>query len=209
VLADIGDGMAYVRRTPKVRDLVLTLAGMNVFVAPVIAIGLALRTVDAGWGPVAFGVLTACIGAGALLGTMAAIRWRPARPVFVALLCLVAQAVALGLTGFLPFGAALVAMAAVGITAGLASPMLGGTFQATVADDYVGRTGSIVKLVDEGCAPLALVGFGALAAVAGVTVACAAFGGGFLLLLAFALSRAEVRALRADGTTGPAEKTTT
>jgi len=209
VLADIGDGLAYIRRTPEVRDLVLTLAGMNVFVAPVIAVGLALRAVEAGWGPVAFGVLTACIGAGALLGTAAAIRWRPAHPVFAALGFLAVQAVALGVTGFVSFEVALVAMSAVGVTAGLASPMLGGTFQATVADDYVGRTGSIVKLVDEGCAPLALVGFGALAAAAGLTVACAAFGGGFLALIAFALSRAEVRALRADGTVGAADKSTT
>jgi MFS family permease len=199
VRADIGNGMSYLRRTSRVRDLAMALSGMNVFVTPVVTVGLAVRTVDAGWGPVALGALTACIGAGAVLGTMVAIRLRPRRPVFVALLFLLAQGVSLGVVGFGSFAAVLVAMVAVGGTAGLASPMLVGAFQATVDDEYVGRVGSILSLTDDGLAPLALVGFGALAAVAGLAVACVVSGTCFLLLIGIALARPHIRALRSDG----------
>jgi MFS family permease len=199
ILADVKGGISYLRVTPRVRDLVIAVSGLNVFVTPVVAIGLALRTVAEGWGPVVLGVLTASLGGGALLGTLASIRLRPRHPVFVALLLLLAQAVLLALVGFASLVAVLVAMFLVGVSAGLASPMLAGVIQATVDDEYLGRTGAILSLADEGLAPLALTGFGALAAVVGLVAACIVFCVCFLLLVGFALSRPQIRALRADG----------
>ena len=53
----------------------------------------------------------------------------------------------------------------IGITAGLASALLSGAFQRTIEPSYLGRTGSMLMLSDDAFMPLAMTGFGALAAV--------------------------------------------
>jgi MFS family permease len=200
LLADIRGGLSYVWHTPRVRHLVIALAGLNVFGAPVTAVGLALRTTEAGWGPAALGVLMGSIGAAAVLGTLVMVRWRPARPVFTALLFLLVQAASLVVIGFAPFAGVLAATITVGLTAGLASPLLAGAFQATVDDAYVARAGSVTTLSDSALIPLTLAGFGVLAGAAGVAAACAICGAGFLLQLGYTLSRSPIRAIGSDGT---------
>ena len=200
LLADIRGGLSYVWHTPRVRHLVIALAGLNVFGAPVTAVGLALRTAEAGWGPAALGLLMGSIGAAAVLGTLVMVRWRPARPVLTALLILLAQAASLIIIGFAPFAGVLGATVTVGLTAGLASPLLAGAFQATVDDAYVARAGSVTALSDSALIPLTLAGFGVLAGAAGVAVACAVCGFGFLLQLGYTLSRRPVRAMGTGGT---------
>jgi MFS family permease len=203
VLSDVRGGLSYVWHTPRVRELIIALAGLNVFGAPVTAVGLALRTTSEGWGATALGVLMGSIGAAALLGTLVMIRWRPARPLRTALLFLMAQAVALIVVGFAPFTGVLAATLTVGLTAGLASPLLAGAFQATVDDAYVARAGSVTSLSDSALIPLSLTGFGVLAGATSVGVACAVCGAGFLLQLSYTLSRRQVRAMHADGTVTP------
>jgi hypothetical protein len=169
----------------------------------VLSIGLALHATQSGWGATGQGWLTGCIGVGAALGTAVAMRWRPAYPVRTALLLLFIQAASLVLVGFAPFWLTLAAMVAVGVVAGLASPMLVGAFQATVDDEYQGRASAVLSITDDGLAPVAMAGFGALAGLTGLTTAAAVFGVGFAALLAFSLSRPHVRALRLDGSTDP------
>jgi MFS family permease len=199
ILADVRGGLSYVWSTPRVRHLVIALAGLNVFASPVIAVGLALRTAGEGWGATALGVLMGSIGAAAVLGTLVMLRWRPTHPLVVALSFLLVQAVALMAIGFAPFTGVLAATLTVGLTAGLASPLLAGAFQATVDDAYVARAGSVTTLSDSALIPLSLAGFGLLAGATSVATACAAFGGAFLLQMAFTLSRRQVRHVRADG----------
>lgn len=199
VRADVRDGLAYLRHTPRVRDLVVTLSGLNVFVAPVVTVGLALHASRSGWGAVSLGWLSGAIGGGAALGTVGAMAWRPARPLRAALLLLFVQAAALATVGTAPFGVTLAGMLLVGVVAGLASPMLSGAFQATVDDEYVGRVSSVLTLSDDALAPLTMAGFGALAQVLGLGTASVGFAVGFVALLAFALSRPHVRNLRLDG----------
>lgn len=201
VKADVKDGLTYLRQTPRVRDLIIALSGLNIFVSPVLSIGLALHATRAGWGASGLGWLTGSIGVGAALGTLVAMRWRPAYPVRTALLLLFFQAAALALVGFAPFGLTLAAMVTVGIVAGLASPMLSGAFSATVDDEYQGRAGAVLSIADDGLAPIAMGGFGALAAFTGLATAAIAFGVGFAALLAFSLSRPHVRAMQLDGST--------
>ncbi|HWO63532.1 MAG TPA: hypothetical protein VNO31_26210, partial [Umezawaea sp.] len=199
VRADVRDGMAYLRHTPRVRDLVITLSGLNVFVGPVLSVGLALHAVASGWGAVGLGWLTASIGVGAALGTLVALRWRPRFPLRAAVLLLFAQASALAVVGVGDFTATLVGTTVVGVVAGLASPMLSGAFQATVDEEYVGRVSSVLTLADDALAPLSMAGFGLLAGVIGLGAASSLFAACFIALLLFAISRPHVRDLRIDG----------
>lgn len=57
----------------------------------------------------------------------------------------------------------------------------------------------VTTLSDSALIPLSLAGFGLLAGATSVATACAAFGGAFLLQMAFTLSRRQVRHVRADG----------
>jgi hypothetical protein len=195
-------------RTPRARHLVIAVAGLNVFVWPVIAVGLVLRTTAQGWGAAALGVLMGSIGAAALVGTLVMLRWRPQRVVLVALLFLLAQAVSLVVIGFAPFTGVLAATLTAGLTAGLASPLLAGALQATIDDAYVARAGSVIDLSDSALMPLSLAGFGILVEATSVTVACAVCGAAFLLQLCVALSRRQVRTMRLDGPDRNEETTT-
>lgn len=198
VLAAVRSGVRYVRRTPRVRHLVIALSGLNVFAAPVTAVGLALRVTDEAWGPQVLGVLLGSLGAGAAVGTVLTLRWRPRRPVLVGQVVLLGQATGLGVIGIAPLAGVVAAVLVIGVTAGVASPLLAGTFQAAVDDAYLGRISSLLSLADDGLMPLALAAFGTLAAVAGLTWACAACGLGMAALMLAGLARPEVRDLRID-----------
>ena len=189
LLAELRRGLGYAWRVPVVRDLTLALSGLNVFVTPVIAVGLAELAHRQAWGATRLGILTGLIGAGAALGTVAALRRPPRRTLRVALLTLIVQAAALASLGVDPLGAAAVATVTVGLTAGFASPLLAGAFQETVAREYLGRCNSLVALSDAALLPLALVGFGWLGAHAGVGAACGLFGAGFAALLGYSTLR--------------------
>ena len=116
-------------------------------------------------------------------------RWRPDRPARTGLLLLVGQAAACAVVGVAPYVGVAAAMLVIGVTAGLASALLSGAFQRTVDGPYLGRTSSILSLGDHALMPLAMTGFGALAAAAGLGVACAVTGAGFAALVLWSASR--------------------
>jgi MFS family permease len=190
LLGDLRDGLAYVRRSKPVRNLTVALSGLNVFVTPVTAIGIAEHANAAGWGASRLGILTGAIGAGAAIGTVAAIRARPADPVRAGLLILLIQAGALGVIGLAPFAGAIAATTTVGITAGLASPFLAGAFQRTVNARYLGRANSLIAVSDAALTPLTLIAFGWIATRFGVAATCGMFGAGFAALLLYSVIRA-------------------
>jgi arginine exporter protein ArgO len=80
-------------------------------------------------------------------------------------------------------------MLMIGLTAGLASAFLSGAFQRTIAAAYLGRTGSMVMLSDQALMPLAMTGFGALAAVTDIVTACALVGAAFAALVTWSAAR--------------------
>jgi hypothetical protein len=150
---------------------------------------MALRVSDESWGAHTLGVLEACVGAGAAVGALGAARSRTTRPALVGFALLVLQG--LGIAGIGFGGRVFVGAAAVlvGVTAGAASTYLSALFMLTVDEAYLGRAQSVVGLADDGLMPVAMVGFGLLAALTGVTVACVAAGAGMSLLCAWSARR--------------------
>ena len=178
VRRDLVAGLGYLRRTPDVRSLVIAVSGLNLFVGPALAVGLALRVTQQGWGAHTLGLLEACVGAGAAAGAIGAARWNTTRPAVVGFAILVAQGV--GIAG-LGFGGPLftgVAAAFVGVTAGAASTYISALFLVTVHETFLGRMQSVTSLVDDGLMPAAMAGFGLLAGLPSVGTACLGAGAG-------------------------------
>jgi hypothetical protein len=138
----------------------------------VLAVGVVLRVHDEGWSSTSLGLIEATVAISAAAASAGAVPWRPARPARVGLLMLVVQSLAMVVLGWAPLVGMFVGAAMVGVTAGLASALLSGAFLRTVAEDYLGRTGSIQALGDDAVMPLAMVGFGALAASTSIGLAC-------------------------------------
>ena len=197
VRADIVDGLSYLRHTPAVRTLVVALSGLNLFVSPVLAVGLVLRAHGQGWSSTSLGLMEATLAVAAAAASASAIVWRPARPARTALLLLDAQAAACVAVGMVPYIATYAAMVVIGITAGLASSLLSGVFQKVVHEQYLGRTSSIMGLGDDALMPLAMVGFGALAAGTSVTLGCLLMGVGFAMLVSWSALRPSLRTIDA------------
>jgi MFS family permease len=186
---DLAGGLGYLRRTPPVRSLVVAVSGLNLFVGPALAVGLALRVTHEHWGAHTLGVLEACVGAGAAAGAIGAARWNTPRPALVGFAILVAQGAgiaALGFGGRVFVGAA---AAFVGVTAGAASTYISALFVLTVDETYLGRMGSVTSLADDGLMPLAMAGFGALAGLTSVSTACLVAGAAMSLLCAWTARR--------------------
>jgi hypothetical protein len=186
---DLASGFGYLRRTPPVRSLVVAVSGLNLFVGPALAVGLALRVTHEHWGAHTLGVLEACVGAGAAAGAIGAARWNTPRPAVVGFAILVAQGVgiaALGFGGRVFVGAA---AAFVGVTAGAASTYISALFMLTVDETYLGRMGSVTSLADDGLMPVAMAGFGALAGLTSVSTACLVAGAAMSVLCAWTARR--------------------
>ncbi|MET1059139.1 MAG: MFS transporter, partial [Nocardioides sp.] len=166
-LASLRDGLAYLRRTPPARMLVLGLTGLNVFVTPVIALGVALRVSRSGWGSSWVGIAEAGLAAGAIVGSLLAIRRPPVLPARAAFAVLVLQGAAMTAVAADRRAVLVIAMVVIGFTSGLASVWLSGVFQRTIAASHLGRVSSLTVLGDRGLTPLALPLFGAVAAGGG------------------------------------------
>ncbi|HSS68848.1 MAG TPA: MFS transporter [Nocardioidaceae bacterium] len=189
IRADIAAGLRYIVQTKPVRTLVIALSGLNLFISPVLAVGVVLRVHDEGWSSTSLGLIEATVAISAAAASAAAVPWRPARPARVGLLMLVIQSAAMVVIGWAPLAGMFVGAAMVGVTAGLASALLSGAFMRTVAEDYLGRTSSIQALGDDAVMPLAMVGFGALAAGTTVGLACTLMAVGFATLVTWSAFR--------------------
>jgi MFS family permease len=196
VLASLRDGLGYLRRTPAARLLVIGLTGLNVFVTPAVALGVALGVSRAGWGSTWLGLAEGALAAGAIVGSLLAIRHRPLRPARAAFAVLLVQAVAIVGIGVGSRGVLVAAMAVIGLSSGLASVWLSATFQRTVASTHLGRVSSVLLLGDRTLVPLALPVFGALAAGASLLTATALFGAGMFVLCLVLATRPAVARLR-------------
>jgi MFS family permease len=189
VRADLADGFRYLRRSATARTLTIAVSCLNVFVGPVTAVGVVLRTQAEGWGAASLGLFEASIGAAAAVGAIIALRWRPRAPARTGLLILVGQATACVGVGLLPYLGVLASMLTIGLTAGLASAFLSGAFQRTIEPSYLGRAGSMVMLSDEALMPLAMTGFGAMAGLTSLATACAVTGAAFAALVLWSAFR--------------------
>jgi MFS family permease len=189
IWSDLRGGFGYLRRTPSVRTLVIALSGLNLCVSPVLAVGLVFRTRDADWGAISLGLFEATSGVAAAVGAVIALRWRSSDPARAGLLLLVAQAMACVAIGIAPYPGVFLAMATIGLTAGLASALLSGAFVAAVHESYLGRCSSIVGLADQALMPAAMTGFGLLISGVGVDVACTLVGAAFAAMMLWSIVR--------------------
>ena len=119
-------GMGYLRRHATARTFVIGLTALNVFVSPVVALGLALRVEGSAWGPAWLGIADAALAGGAIVGSLAAIRWQPTYAAGSGFRVLVLQGVGLAVVGVPYVSVVLVGMLTVGVTAGMASVWLSG-----------------------------------------------------------------------------------
>lgn len=203
VLRGVADGFRHLARERATRTLVIALSGLNLAVGPAISIGLPLQATAQGWGAGAVGVLEALVGGGAMIGALVVVRWRPRREAvggFAALMVQGAGIVALGI------GTPLVVAAgslAIGFTAGFASALLGSTFAATAAPDFLGRLGSILRLGDDCLMPAAMAVFGLIAGLLPLWVPFAIYGGAMTLLMIMPLRNPGIRAIRLRAAASP------
>lgn len=182
-------GWDYVHGSDVVRILLLGIAAANVFVSPVVSVGVALRVSQSHWGAGWLGVSEAVFAIGAIGGSIAGTRWQgellPVRSFRV----LVLQGVGLAAVGLPTKAGLVVGMALVGATAGLASVWLSGSFQRIIAPSHLGRVASISNLGDLLLIPATTPVFGILAGASSVVLTASLFGMAMSLLCAvFALN---------------------
>ncbi|WP_243225255.1 MFS transporter [Microbacterium sp. CIAB417] len=208
VLRGVADGFRHLRTERATRTLVIALSGLNLAVGPAISIGIPLQATQRGWGAGAVGIFEALVGGGAMIGALIVVRWRPrheARGAFLALIVQGAGIVALGIGSPFVVGAG---SFVIGVTAGFASALLGATFAATAAPDFLGRLGSILRLGDDCLMPVAMAAFGAIAGLLPLWVPFALYGGAMALLMTVPLSNRAFRTMslrREDAETSDAE----
>lgn len=200
VLRSVGRGFGHLRDEPVTRTLVLSLSGLNLAVTPALGLGIPLMADDQGWGAQAVGALEALVGLGAALGALTMLRWRPTAAAKLGFACLVTQGVSIPLVGLGTFWLSATACFVIGVTAGVASALLGAVFMSTVDESYLGRMVSIQKLGDDVFMPIAMVAFGGLTGLTSVAVAFLVFGGTMGLLMLWPLTNATLRSITlADG----------
>ena len=188
-LASVTGGLGYLRAHPTAGLFVAGVTALNVFVTPIVALGLALRIDGSAWGAHWLGIADGALAAGAILGSLAAIRWQPERATGASFRLLVGEGVALAAVGVPSLPVVLVAMTAIGVAAGLASVWLSTAFLTAVDPEYMGRVSSVTALGDMTLTPLSVPALGAVAATAGVLPATLLFGGAMSALCLFFATR--------------------
>jgi len=170
------DGFGYLRRTPVARVFVTGLTALNVFVTPIVVLGLALNVSGAGWGAHWVGIADGALAAGAIAGSLVAIRRQPTHMAHAAFWVLVGEGVLLALVGVGWLPVVVFAMAGVGVTSGIASVWLSTAFLRAVDPSQIGRVSSVTSLGDMTLVPLSVPALGALAAASSVMTATVVFG---------------------------------
>ncbi len=89
------DGMRYLGSHDTAKLFVIGLTALNVFVTPVTGLGVALRVSGSGWGAHWLGIADASLAAGAILGSVVAIRWQPTYGAAAAFRMLILQGLAI------------------------------------------------------------------------------------------------------------------
>jgi DHA3 family macrolide efflux protein-like MFS transporter len=189
------DGMSYLRRHQTARLFVVGLTALNVFVTPVTGLGVALRVNGSGWGAHWLGIADACLAAGAIVGSLAAIRWQPAYGAASGFRILVIQGLAIACVGLDSRPVLMLAMAVLGGTAGMASVRLSAAFVRAIAPSHLGRVSSVTSLGDMTLMPLSVPALGLVSSATSVLTATMAFGLAMSLLCVWFATRPGIRRL--------------
>lgn len=198
MLRSIRQGFSYLGSAPTARTFVVALMGLNLFVGPALGIGLAIRADADGWGSGALGLCVGLVGLGAAAGSLAMVRWRPRLESAAGFGWLVVQGLAIVALGVGPLWLTAAACAVIGVTAGIASTLLGAVMQVVVDGAYLGRTGALIRLGDDVLMPGAMALFGLLASATSVQIAFAGYGAAMALVVLRPLADRSIRALTTD-----------
>lgn len=196
VAQSLRSGWDYIRASEVARIFLIGLAALNVFVTPVMSVGVAIRVSQSHWGSGWLGASEAMFAIGAIVGSVAGTRWQgdylPRRSFQV----LVLQGFGLAAVG-LPTRIGLVlGMALIGITAGLASVWLSGSFQKIIAPSHLGRVSSVSNLGDLVLTPATTPIFGLLVGASSVVITTCCFGVAMGVLCAVFAVNGRIRNLR-------------
>jgi MFS family permease len=191
------DGMHYLRTHETAKLFVVGLTCLNVFVTPVGGLGLALRVSQSGWGAHWLGIADACLAAGAIVGSLAGIRWQPTYGAAAGFRMLVVQGLAIAAVGIGWRPALVVAMTVLGFTAGAASIWLSAAFMRAIDPSHLGRVSSVTGLGDMVLMPLSVPALGALVRATSVLTATMAFGLAMSVLCVWFATRGAIRSLAA------------
>jgi MFS family permease len=191
------DGMRYLRSHETAKLFVVGLTALNVFVTPVTGLGVALRVSGSDWGAHWLGVADASLAAGAIVGSVVAIRWQPTYGAAAGFRVLILQGVAIACVG-LGWKPTLVAsMALLGLTAGAASVWLSAAFVRAIDPAHLGRVSSVTSLGDMTLMPLSVPALGAVVHATGVLTATLLFGLSMSALCLWYATRRPIRTLAA------------
>ncbi|HWC21636.1 MAG TPA: MFS transporter [Flexivirga sp.] len=196
VSRSLRSGWDYIRGSEVARIFLLGLAALNVFVTPVMSVGVALRVSQSHWGSGWLGASEATFAVGAIVGSVAGTRWQGDYLPRRSFRLLVLQGFGLAAVG-LPTRVGLVlGMTIVGVTAGLASVWLSGSFQRIIAASHLGRVSSVSNLGDLVLTPATTPIFGLLVGASSVVVTTTFFGMAMSLLCAVFALNPSIRRLR-------------
>lgn len=169
--ATLRDGLRYVTECRSVGLLLLVVTAQNLALTGPLNLGLVLRSQEEGWGPQAVGLLFGVFGAAAAIGALWLVKCQPrGRPALVGLGWGCLSALGLAGLGYAPdLVLAMPAVAVMGLALGPGSALLFGLIQAHTSRQYIGRVMSMTTFAAFGLTPVALIGFGSLAQVAGTS----------------------------------------
>lgn len=196
VFRSLKSGWDYIRDSEVARVFLLGLAALNVFVTPVMSVGVALRVSQSHWGSTWLGISEATFAIGAIAGSVAGTRWQGAYLPRRSFRVLVLQGIGLAAVGVPTRISLFVGMTLVGVTAGLASVWLGGSFQRVIAPSHLGRVGSVSNLGDLVLTPATTPIFGLLAGGSSVLIATTTCGLAMSALCAAFALNPRIRQLR-------------
>lgn len=191
------DGLRYLRTHDTAKLFVVGLTALNVFVTPVTGLGVALRVSGSGWGAHWLGVADASLAAGAIVGSVVAIRWQPAYGASAGFRVLVVQGLAIAAVGIGWRPALVIAMAVLGVTAGAASVWLSAAFVRAIDPTHLGRVSSVTSLGDMTLMPLSVPALGAVVHATDVLTATLLCGLSMSVLCLWFATRRPIRSLAA------------
>ena len=182
---DLADGLAYARREPAIRSMLILAAAVSFFGFPYIILMPAVARDVLGLGPEGLGLLLAAIGLGAVIGGLGLASIAATASPRVALGAGVAFAVALlAFTTVQTGTSAALALVAVGLFQIVCIASLNTTLQTSVVNEMRGRVMSMVSVSLFGISPLGAAVLGTFADWVGVRTVIAA---GAVAVLAIAV----------------------
>ena len=184
IRAELAEGLRYVARTPRIRDVLVLLTVISFAGTPYLVLMPAIATEVFGGGPTTLGALMGAVGLGALTGALY-LAARPSTEGLDRFLVAAAGVFAAGLLAFSltpSFWAALVILAITGFGMIAHVAACNTLLQTEVEEDKRGRVMSFYGMTFFGSLPLASLLGGALAERIGVQATV--FAGGVIALVA-------------------------